>query len=41
VGSFVAANVAQPARGKRKGQISHDHPRGEIEGDGESVVGDQ
>jgi hypothetical protein len=30
VGSFVMANVAQPVYGKRKGQISHDHPRGEI-----------
>ena len=33
VGSFAAAIVAQSARGKRKGQLSHDHPRGEIGGD--------
>ncbi len=41
VGSFVVANVAQPARGKRRGQISHDHPQGEIIGDGEMAGGDQ
>src|SRR5439155_10549638 len=41
VGSFVTANVAQSARGSRKGQISHDHPRGEIGGDGESPGNDQ
>ena len=33
VGSFVVANVAQSVHGKRKGQISHDHPRGEISAD--------
>ncbi|MFL6209567.1 MAG: vanadium-dependent haloperoxidase [Pyrinomonadaceae bacterium] len=36
VGNFVTANVARSVRGKRKGQTSHDHPRGEIGGDGES-----
>ena len=41
VGSFVAANVAQSARGRRKGQISHDHPRGEINGDGAVADNDQ
>lgn len=35
VGSLVTANVAQSARGRRGGHISHDHPRGEISGDGE------
>ena len=35
VGGFVAANVAQPARGTRRGQLSHEHPRGEIGADGE------
>ena len=29
IGSFVAANVAQPVHGQRKGQISHAHPLGE------------
>ena len=37
VGSFVVANVAQSARGRRRGQTSHDHPRGEIVGDGEAA----
>jgi hypothetical protein len=37
VGSFVMANIAQSARGRRNGQISHDHPRGEISADGESA----
>jgi hypothetical protein len=41
VGSFVMANVAQSAHGNRKGQLSHDHPRGEIGGDGESPGNDQ
>src|SRR5438132_316593 len=41
LGSFVMTNVAQSARGSRKGQISHDHPRGEIGGDGESTGDDQ
>jgi len=41
VGSFVTANVAQSAHGKRKGQINHNHPRGEIGGDGESIGNDQ
>ena len=41
VGSFVVANVAQSARGRRRGQTSHDHPRGEILGDGESTDDNQ
>ncbi len=41
VGSFVMANVAQSVHGKRKGQISHDHPQGEIAGDGENANNDQ
>ena len=41
VGSFVTANVAQSAHGKRKGQINHDHPHGEIGGDGESPGDDE
>jgi hypothetical protein len=35
VGSFVMANMAQSVHGKRKGQISHDHPPGETSGGGE------
>ena len=30
VGSLVTATVAQSARGRRKGQLSHDQPRGKI-----------
>ena len=41
VGSLVMANVAQSARGTRQGQVSHDHPRGEIVGDGEAGGSDQ
>ena len=41
VGSLVMANVAQSARGTRQGQVSHDHPRGEIVGDGEVGGSDQ
>src|SRR2546421_4073971 len=41
VGSFVTANVAQSVRGKRKGQINHDHPHGEIGGDGENTGDDE
>lgn len=41
VGSFVMANVAQSVHGKRKGQISHNHPRGEIRADGEIIDNDQ
>jgi len=41
VGSFVVANVAQSAHGKRKGQINHNHPLGEIGGDGESTGNNQ
>ena len=37
VGSFVVANVAQSIHGKRKGQIRHDHPQGEIGAGGESA----
>ena len=37
VGSFVMANVAQSVHGERKGQISHDHPLGEIGAGGESA----
>lgn len=37
VGSFVMANVAQSVHGKRKGQIRHDHPQGEIGAGGESA----
>jgi len=41
VGSFVMVNVAQSGHGKRKGQIKHDHPSGDIGGDGESTGNDQ
>lgn len=41
VGSFVMANVARSVHGKRKGQTSHNHPLGEIGGDGESIGNDQ
>jgi len=39
--SQALANVAHSVHGKRKGQISHDHPQGEIGGDGESTGNDQ
>jgi membrane-associated phospholipid phosphatase len=35
VGSYVLANFAQPVHGQRRGQISHDHPNGQITADGE------
>jgi hypothetical protein len=40
VGSFVMTNVAQSVYGKRKGQISHDHPRGDIGAGGENPNND-
>jgi hypothetical protein len=41
VGSFVMANVAQSVHGKRKGQIKHDHPFGEIGAEGEPTDNEQ
>jgi hypothetical protein len=41
VGSLVTTSVARSARGKRQGQISHDHPHGEINGDGERTDNNQ
>ena len=35
------ANVAQSAKGKRTGQINHQHPQGQISGDGENSGNDQ
>jgi hypothetical protein len=37
LGSFVMTNVAQSARGKRKRQISHNHPQGEVGAGGENA----
>ena len=41
IGGFVMANVAQSAKGKRTGQINHQHPQGQISGDGENSGNDQ
>jgi hypothetical protein len=36
IGSFVITNVAQSVHGKRKGQIRHEHPLGEVGAGGEN-----
>ena len=41
IGGFVMANVAQSAEGQRTGQINHQHPQGQISGDGENSGNDQ
>ena len=41
IGGFVMANIAQSAKGKRTGQINHQHPQGQISGDGENSGNDQ
>ena len=40
LGSFIVGNVAQSLHGQRKGQINHNHPPGEINGDGEPGTND-
>jgi hypothetical protein len=39
VGSFVVANVAQSVHGNRNGQISHNHPLGDVSAGGERAGG--
>jgi hypothetical protein len=41
VGNFVMANIAQSIHGTLKGQISHDHPLGEISAEGEASGNDR